>query len=301
MEIIVCIKKVLDPDLPPAKFVVDPEKNRVIPPEGIPLVVNPYDAIAVEAAVRIKEGNGGQVTVITLGDKSADDVIRKALAMGADEGMILSDPSFEESDGFATAYVLSQAIKKIGKYDLILCGRQAVDWDMGMVGPSLAEYLGIPVVTLAKKIQVGDKRLTVERVTMNGYEVFEVKLPALVTLSNLFGQARIPSGWGIIKAAKKEIPIWSAKEMEIDISRVGIDAVRNRLLRLHVPSYERKCEFITGEDINAVASQLASKLTEKNRYKLPKHSFRKGAENPEKNCRVGNAHRDQNEESPFKS
>jgi electron transfer flavoprotein beta subunit len=242
---------------------VDAEKNRVIPPEGIPFVVNPYDAVAVEAAVRIKEEKGGRVTVITLGDRSADDIIRKALAMGADEGLILSDPSFEESDGFGTAHVLSQAVKKIGKYDLILCGRQAVDWDMGMVGPSLAEYLGIPVVTLAKGIQTGDGMLTVERVTTNGYETLEMKLPALVTLSNEFGQARIPSGWGIIKAAKKEIPIWTAKEMEIDPSRVGKGAVRNRLLRLYVPSYERKCEFITGEDVSEVASKLASKLMEK--------------------------------------
>jgi electron transfer flavoprotein beta subunit len=263
MEIIVCVKKVLDPDLPPAKFTVDAEKNRVIPPEGIPFVINPYDAIAVEAAVKLKEAKGGRVTVITLGDKSADDIIRKALAMGADEGLILSDPSFEECDGFGTAHVLSRAIKKIGKYDLILCGRQAVDWDMGSVGPAVAEFLEIPVVTLAKGIQAGDGKLTVERVTMNGYETFEVGLPALVTVSNEFGQARIPSGWGIIKAARKEIPVWTGKEIEVDPSRIGKDAARNRLLRLYVPSYERKCEFITGEDLIEVASRLASKLMEK--------------------------------------
>ena len=263
MEIIVCVKKVLDPDLPPAKFAVDSGKNRMIPPEGIPFVINPYDAVAVEAALKIKEGKGGRITVVTLGDKSADDIIRKALAMGADEGLILSDPSFEESDGFGTAHILSQAIKKIGKYDLILCGRQAVDWDMGMVGPVMAESLGIPVVTLAKGIEAGDGKVKVERVTMDGYETFEVKLPALVTVSNELGQARIPSGWGIIKAAKKEIPIWSAKEIEADASRVGRGSVRNRLLKLYVPLYERKCEFVTGEDINQVAARLASKLMEK--------------------------------------
>lgn len=263
MEIIVCVRKVLDPDLPPAKFMVDSEKNQVIPPEGIPFVINPYDAVAVEVALKIKEGKGGRITVLTLGDKSAEDIIRKALAMGADEGLILSDSLFEESNGFGTAHVLSQAVKKIGKYDLILCGRQAVDWDMGMVGPAIAEYLGIPVVTLAKGIQAGDGKLTVERVTVNGYETFEAKLPALVTVSNEFGQARIPSGWGIIKAAKKEIPIWTAKEIEVDLSRIGKDAVRNRLLKLYVPSYERKCEFVTGDDINEVAIKLASKLMEK--------------------------------------
>jgi electron transfer flavoprotein beta subunit len=263
MEIIVCVKKVLDPDLPPAKFTVDAKRNQVIPPEGIPLVINPYDAIAVEAALRIKEAKGGRITVITLGEKSTDDIVRKAIAMGADEGLILSDTSFDECDGFGTAHILSQAIKKIGTYDLILCGRQAVDWDRGMVGPAIAEYLEIPVVTLAKGIQANDGKVKVERVAMDGYETFEVKLPALVTVSNELGQARIPSGWGIIKAAKKEIPIWTAKEIEIDPSRIGKDAARNQLLKLYIPSYERKCEFVTGNDIDEVAVKLASKLAEK--------------------------------------
>lgn len=263
MEIIVCVKKVLDPDLPPSKFTVDIEKNRVIPPEGIPFVINPYDAVAVEAALRINEEKEGHITILTLGDKTAEDIVRKALAMGADEGLILSDPSFEESDGFGVAYILSQAIRKRGKYDLILCGRQAVDWDMGMVGPAIAEYLGLPVVTLAKSIQASDGKVNVERVTMNGSEMFEVKLPALVTVSNELGQARIPSGWGIIKAAKKEIPVWTAREIEIDPSRIGKGSVRNQLLRLCVPSYERKCEFISGKDIKEVVAKLASKIVEK--------------------------------------
>jgi electron transfer flavoprotein beta subunit len=263
MEIIVCVKKVLDPDLPPAKFMVDTERNRVIPPEGMPFVINPYDATAVEAALRIKEDKGGRITVITVGDKSADDIVRKFLAMGADEGIIISDPSFEESDGFATAHILSQTIKRIGKHDVILCGRQAVDWDMGLVGPTIAEYLGIPVVTLAKSIQVSDGKGIIERITTNGYETFEVKLPALITVSNELGLARIPSGWGIIRAAKKEIPIWTAKEIEVNPTKIGKETARNRLLKLYIPSYERKCEFITGEDFSEVAAKLASKIIEK--------------------------------------
>jgi len=143
MEIIVCIKQILDPDLPPAKFMVDKERNKVIPPEGIPFVINPYDALAVEAALKIKDEKGGKITVITIGDKSTEDIVRKALAMGADEGLIISDTIFEESDSFAVGYILAQGIKKIGRYDLILCGRQAADWDNGVVGSVVAEYLGI--------------------------------------------------------------------------------------------------------------------------------------------------------------
>ena len=262
MEIIVCIKQILDPELPPAKFSVEGRLNRVIPPEGIPPVMNPYDGLAVEAALRIKEKTGGRVSVITLGGRSSEDMVRKALAMGVDEGVMISDPVFDESDGFASALILARAIRKIGKYDLILCGRQAADWDMGMVGSVISEYLDIPVVTRAKEIQVLEEKVRVERVVMNGYETFEVPLPALVTVSSELGQARLPSGWGIIKAAKKEIPIWSKGEMDVDSAMVGKKAVRNRLLRLYVPSYERNCEFITGEDVAEITSKLTDKIRE---------------------------------------
>jgi len=262
MEIIVCIKPVLDPDLPPVKFRVDPEKNRVIPPEGFPLVLNPYDALAVEAALRIKEAQGGKVTVITVGNASDEVVMRKAMAMGAEEGLILSDPAFEESDGFATAYLLVQAIKKIGNYDLILCGRQAADWDVGMVGSVIAEYLGISVVTRAKEVKVLDGKLRVERAVTTGYETFEVVLPAVVSISNEFGQARIPSGWGIINAARKKIPIWDAAQLGCDLSKVGKGAVRNKLLKLSIPSYERKCQMIGGKDAAEAAALLADKIAE---------------------------------------
>ena len=262
MEIVVCIKPVLDPDLPPVKFRVDPEKNWVLPPEGIPLVINPYDALAVEAALRIKDAKKGKVTVITLGNPSAEGVMRKALAMGADEGLILSDPAFEESDGFATAYLLSLAIKKIGKYDLILCGRQAADWDVGMVGSAIAEYLGTSVMTRAKEIGVLDGKLKVERAVTNGFETFEAVLPAVVTMSSEFGQARIPSGWGIINAAKKKIPVWDGAQLGYDLSKVGKGAVRNKLVKLYLPSYERKCQMIGGKDAADAAASLADKIAE---------------------------------------
>ncbi|MFB3924573.1 MAG: electron transfer flavoprotein subunit beta/FixA family protein [Syntrophales bacterium] len=260
MEIIVCIKPVLDPDLPPAKFVVDSKKNQVIPPEGMPFVMSPYDALAVEAALKIKEAKGGKITVFTLGSKFTEEVMRKAIAMGADEGFILTDASFEDSDGFATAYILSQAVRKIGKFDLILCGRQAADWDAGMVGSVMAEYLGIPVVIRAKGIEVLDGKLKVERVVANGSEIFDLALPALVTLSSEMGQARIPSGWGIITAAKKQIPKWSAADLGTDASKTGGAAARNGLVRLYVPSYERKCEYVTGKDPAEAAAKLAEKI-----------------------------------------
>ena len=261
MEIIVCVKPVLDPDLPPVKFAIDPKSNRVIPPEGMPPVMNPYDALAVEAALRIKEAKkAGKVTILTLGDAGAEGVIRKALAMGADEALLLSDPTFADSDGFGTAHVLAQAVQKIGKYDLILCGRQAADWDQGIVGSALAEFLGIPVVTRAKAIETMVGKVKVERVVASGFEIFEAPLPALITVSSEFGQARIPSGWGIIKAAKKSIPAWGAFQVGADPAGVGQAGARNSLVKLFIPSYQRKCEMVTGETPVEAAAKLANKI-----------------------------------------
>ncbi len=259
MDIIVCVKAVLDPDLPPAKFRI--EKNQVIPPEGMPPVMNPYDGLAVEAALRLKESKKeGKITVISLGDRSAENILRKALAMGADEAILLSDPGFGDSDGFATAYLLTQAVQKIGNHDLILCGRQAADWDQGMVGAAIAEGLGIPIVTRARSIEMIDRRVKVDRVVTSGFETFEVELPALITVSSELGQARIPSGWGIIKAAKKAIPVWDAAQLGSDPSRTGKEAVRNNLTLLSIPSYERKCEMIKGESPAEGSAKLAEVL-----------------------------------------
>jgi len=260
MEIIVCIKPILDPELPSAKFAVDGEKNQVIPPEGMPFVISPYDALAVEAALRLKEVKGGKVTVLTLGTKFTEDVMRKAIAMGADEGFILNDPAFEGSDGFATAYILTQAIRKIGAFDLILCGRQAADWDEGIVGSAMAEYLGIPVVIRAKSIEAQDGKLKVERVVASGSEVFEVALPALVTLSSEMGQPRIPAGRGIIIAAKKQFPRWGAADIGAEGSKTGHAAARNSLVKLYIPSYQRMCELVTGKDPAEAVARLAEKI-----------------------------------------
>jgi electron transfer flavoprotein beta subunit len=254
MEIIVCVKPVLDPDLPPMKFSIDPRKNCVIPPDGIPSVMNPYDALAVEAALQIKEQLGGKITVISLGDSSKGETVRKAIAMGADEAVIISADALDDYDGFAKAWLLSQAVKKIGVYDLILCGRQAADWDLGVTGSIMAEYLGVPVVTRAKKIEFVDGKLTVERVAANGNETYELNLPALISVSSEMGQARIPSGWGIISAARKQIPQWTQTDTGNDVGKVS---GRNDLLRLYAASQERVCEFIKGKDTVEAATRLA--------------------------------------------
>lgn len=257
MNIIVCIKPVLDPDLPPIKFSIDAKKNSVVPPEGMPPVMNPYDAVAVEAALQLKDKQKGKVTVITVGN--GEDVLRKSLAMGADEAVVVKAEGVEEFDPFGKASLLAQAIRKIGAYNLVLCGRQAADWDVGATGAILAEYLGIPVLTRAKKIEVLDGKLSMERITANGNETYETTLPALITVSSEMGKARIPSGWGIIQAAKKPISTWK----EADLGGEAMKAAgSNTLLKLYAASNERKCEMITGENAADAAGKLAGVIVE---------------------------------------
>jgi len=260
MNIIVCIKQIPDPEIPPAKFKLDIESKRIIPPEGIPPVINPYDEQAVELALRLKDKYGGKITVLTVGSDAASNIVKHALSMGADQGIVLNDKAFEDSDIFSTAYILSQAIRKIGNYDLVLCGRQAADWDEGLVGSIIAENLGLPLVTLAEAIDVPDGELSVKRVTLDGYQVIAVPIPAVVTVSNEVGRPRLPSGWGIISASQKQIPVWSASDLDADPSKIGASAARRKLIKLFIPVRERKCEIIEGETGAEASVKLVDRL-----------------------------------------
>lgn len=262
MNIIVLIKQIIDPEMPSAKFKVDTQAKKVVPPEGMPLVINPFDAQAIEAALRIKEKQEAKITAISMGQASATDIVKHVISMGADEGILLSDDAFEGSDFLSTAYILTKAIEKVGAYDLILCGRQAADWDAGQVGSILAENLGIPVITLAKNVEVADSNVKVERVVLDGLEIIEAKLPALVTVSNEIGQARLPTGKGIIFAARKQIPTWTAGDIGCDASLIGSGAAKSELLSLSIPSRARKGEIVEGESIEEAAGNLAMKLRE---------------------------------------
>lgn len=260
MKIIVCIKQILDPEIPPSKFKLDSQSLRVVPPEGIPPVMNPYDEQAVELALRLKEKHGSQITVISLGCQEATSVIKHALAMGADQGFLLNDKAFEALDSQATAFILSQAIKKIGDYDLILCGRQAADWDEGLVGSMIAENLGLPLVTLAEALDYDQGKLKVKRVILDGYQLIEVPPPAVITVSNEVGQPRLPSGWGIISASRQIIPTWKAKDLGLDPSQIGSGTTLRKLVKLYIPERKRKGEIITGKTAAEASAKLVARL-----------------------------------------
>jgi electron transfer flavoprotein beta subunit len=262
MNIIVCVKQIQDPEIPASKFRLEEAGKKVVPPEGIPPVINPYDEQAVELAIRIKEQHGGQITILTIGDDSASRAVKHALAMGADEGILLQDPTFEGSGSFATAYILSQTIQKIKKFDLILCGRQAADWDEGLVGSILAENLDLPLITLAESVDFTEGRWHVKRVILDGHQVFAVPPPAVLTVSHELGPPRLPSGWGIISASKKEIPVWDAKSIAAEPTQTGAKASRKKLVKLFIPARDRKCEKIEGEEPEEAAYRLAKKIRE---------------------------------------
>jgi len=259
---IVCCKQVIDPEAPPASFRVDTSANKVVPPPGVPPVISPFDEQAVEAALRVKDAQGGKITAITLGTGLLRDVVKKPLSMGADELVLLEDEAFDEGDGWSTANALAMAIKKIGEYDLIFCGRQAADWDTGQVGSGIAEILGLPSVTLAKKVDITDGKARVERVTADGYEVVEVTLPALITVTNELGEARYPTIKGIMAAKRVEPIVWKPADIGADPSQIGAAGRRTKLLRLFQPVREGTCEIIEGESVEEAAVSLAQKLRE---------------------------------------
>jgi electron transfer flavoprotein beta subunit len=262
MDIIVCVKQVIDPEAPPSSFKIDATGNSVILPPDISPVLDPYSEYAVEAALKLKDTYGSQVTALSLGANLLREVVKKPLSMGADELVLLEDEAFAGGDSWATAQSLAMAIKKIGVYDLILCGRQAADWDAGQVGLGIAEILGLPGITLARKIDISNGRVIVERVTDDGYEVIEAPLPALITVSNEIGQPRYPTIRGIMASKKKEPTVWKPTDIGVEVSQVGASVRHTKLLKLFQPVRDIKCDIIEGETPEDAAINLASKLRE---------------------------------------
>jgi electron transfer flavoprotein beta subunit len=261
VNIIVCVKQIPDPETPAASFRVDEAAKRVVPAQGIAPVVNPYDPQATEAALRLKDATGdGKVTVISLGPDSARDAIKHALAMGADEGVLLNDPGFDGIDNFQTAVALAKAIQKVGPFDLILMGRAAADWDMGVVPAGVGQILGVPVVTVAKAIEKTASGIKVERVLDDGFQTVEVALPAIVSISNEFGEPRYPQLRQIMLAAKKTVQVWSASDVGLGADEVGEANRWLPLEALYVPKVESHVEIIEGETPEEKARTLAQKL-----------------------------------------
>jgi electron transfer flavoprotein beta subunit len=259
MRIIVCMKQVPDPSASSSGTKVDTEAKRVIPPQGTPPVLSPFDENALEAALRIKDAQGARITVISAGRNLAKAVLRKTLAAGADDLILLEDNAFERLDSYATAHLLATAIKEAGEYDLILCGRQAADTDAGQVGSGIAEILKIPCVTAACKLEPGNGKVIVERVVSDGTEVVEAPTPALVTASSEIGDLRYPSLKNVMAAQKMPITVRTGQDLGVDVSRLQ----RLNLVSLSAPPTRKsECQFIEGETPEDAGTNLALKMRE---------------------------------------
>jgi electron transfer flavoprotein beta subunit len=259
MKIIVCMKIVLDPEAPASMFKVDEAAKKVLPLKGNPPVLNPFDENALEAALKLKDANkGSTITVLTMGKALPKPIVRKSLATGADDLVVLEDDSFDDLDSQASARVIAAGIKKIGAFDLILCGREAADTDAGQVGSGIAELLGLPSVTLAGKIEAQGPKLKIERVQPDGFEVLEVSLPALVTVSSEIGILRTAALAGIMAAQKKPLKTFTAQDLGIKAA----DFKKTNLVKLFQPVRDTRCEVVKGATPEEAAANLAAKLKE---------------------------------------
>jgi len=261
VNIVVCVKQIPDPETPASQFRVDEAAKRVIPAQGVAPVVNPYDPQATEAALRLRDASGsGTITVLSLGPDTARDAIKHALAMGADEGVLLSDPAFDGMDNFQVANALAKAIQKIGVPDLVLMGRAAADWDMGVAPIGVSQTLGIPCVTVAKAIELEGNAVKVTRVLDDGFQTVQASFPCVVSVSNEFGEPRYPQLRQIMLAAKKTVQVWNAGDLGLGADEVGEANRVIPLAALYVPKIESNVEIIEGETPEEKAVTLAHKL-----------------------------------------
>jgi len=257
MKIIVLIKQV--PDTNEVK--IDPKTGTLIR-EGVPSIINPEDRNALEAALQLKEQVGGEVTVMTMGPPQAKVALQEARAMGVDECILLSDRAFAGSDTWATSYALGTAIEKIGEYDLVICGRQAIDGDTAQIGPQVAELLDLPQVTYVRELSYdqGRNAITVSRALEDGYERIEVKLPALITVLGELNEPRYPNLWGIVAACRRtKYPVWTAKDIGADLTRTGLDGSPTQVKRSFAPEPKGGGLMIEGtpqEQVAALVEQI---------------------------------------------
>ncbi len=255
MNIIVCLKQVPGT----TKVNINPETNTLIR-QGIENIINPFDTYALEEGVCLKERYEGKATVISMGPPQAEEALKEAISVGADEAILIADSAFAGSDTLATSYTLSKAITKIGDYDLIICGRQTIDGDTAQVGPEIAEFLGLPFVSYVSKVEeIENGQIRVERLIEEGHEVIEAPLPALITVTKEINVPRLPSLRGTMKARSATIETLGAGDLDIDENRVGRNGSPTRVIKIFFPERTKQGEMLEGTPEEKVES-LVNKL-----------------------------------------
>lgn len=255
MKILVFVKQVPDTD----DVKLDPRTGNLMR-DGVQSVINPFDANGVETALQLKAQTGGQVVAISMGPPQADDVLKKALAMGCDESVLLSDRALGGADTLATGYPLAKAAEKIGDYDLLICGRHATDAETAQTGPIIAAFLGIPQVTLVDKVSVEDGYAICRRMLPDRFETVKVKLPALITVCSEINTPRYPTPINIMKALKKPRAVWNCADLGCDPDMVGVAGSPSSNKKIfEPPKRNTETRFFSG-DVDAMARAIVDTL-----------------------------------------
>jgi electron transfer flavoprotein beta subunit len=257
LNIVVCIKQV--PETTEVEF--DKETGR-LKREGVAAVINPFDEFAIETGLRLKEKNGGVVKVISMGPPMAEQALRDAIAMGADEGWLATDRVFGGADTWATSLTLARCIKSMGPFDLVVCGFKTTDGDTGQVGPEMAEHLGTPCISYVNQlIDVREGRIILRRALDDGVETLDVPLPAIITVSKDIGQPRLPTLRGRLAAKKAVIKTITNKELGMDPKEIGLDGSFTRVTKIFTPEPHAGGEVVEGTP-DQLADAIYTKLKE---------------------------------------
>jgi len=250
MRIVVPIKQV-----PETKSVKMDEKTGTVIREGVEAIVNPLDLYAIETAIQLREQLGGEVVSVSMGPPKAITALREAIAMGVDSAVLVSDSAFAGSDTWSTSYILAEAIKRTGEFSLVICGERATDGDTGQVGPGIASFLDLPVVSYVSKIElIGGLKptLRVERLVENGYEDLSCSLPCVITVVKEIGVPRLPTFRGKQRAKRIEIPVMGSDELDIELSAVGVEGSPTQVIKIFKPKVARECEKVLAKDEESV-------------------------------------------------
>lgn len=258
LSIVVCIKPVPDPDYYD-KVSIDPNTKRITR-EGIPTIINPVDKNGIEAALQLKKLYGGKVTVITMAPPNATESLREALAMGADEAVLMSDRAFGGADTLATSYTLSKGIEKLGGFDIIFCGAESADGATAQVPSQLGEWLNIPHLWNVFDMEARDERSLIAKTKVeNGFMEWEIKLPCLLGVARELNKPRFISAMGIIKAKNKPISVWGKSDINAEEARLGLDGSPTKAGEIFTPDLKRKGEMLSGS-IEELADTILEKL-----------------------------------------
>ncbi len=262
MNIIVCIKQIIDPEIPAEQFKLDPNSNRQIR-GGLSLVISAYDQNALEVALQLREKVGGKITALCLGESGAMGAVKTAMGMGVDDGALVSDPNLLASDSFGVAHILTKAIQKIGVPDLVLTGCVSGDTGNKILAPLIAEELGLPCVAFVSRIEVKDGKAVMRLVVEDVYELVEGALHMVaIILSDDSNVPRYSKLKDIMAAAKKQVATWKAGDLNLEGTKVGTPAARLLLKSVSIPKRESRCEMLVGDAPEERAEKLALRLRE---------------------------------------